>query len=282
MDMLHALTERVRKWIAEESTVPGDVRQMAARGDIDTFRVASSGKGSSQIAKVLRRERQAIQNRTAPDREHPEGFVSNLDPSKPLTRWANHPLRVPEPTFGDASVAYAYPYGETILLPEDVSFIYCNAEGNTELRSATAYRTYYAGGRAYLEAHDHARKDTRTFRLDRIEGGITRLESGEIVSARDWFASTAPTRESKSVRDRSSSSVRSLGWQTAVFFAGFHETRRWRLEEQAEAAGWDVRGHISRTVNYVVAGPLAGPKQLARAEDLGIPVIDEESFNLLV
>jgi hypothetical protein len=221
------LFERARRSIQELSAVPGDVRQMAARGEIET------GCGTCAPTSI------------------------------------SSARRATKSTFEPA---------ESIRLPDVVSFRYRNLDGEEEPRLASAFRTFYRGGAAYLETRDLIKSDTRTFRLDRIKGPVTRMETGEIMGPWDWFRATSPTLPVR----QTIAQQRGSEWQTAVFFAGFHEARRCRLEKVAEAAGWDVRGRISRTVDYVVAGPQAGRNQLAQADELGISVIDEDTFNLLV
>ena len=49
-----------------------------------------------------------------------------------------------------------------------------------------------------------------------------------------------------------------------------------------EAAGWQVRTSITKTVDYVVTGAMAGSSQLAKAGELGIAVLDEDGFRGLV
>lgn len=221
------LLERARRSIEESSVVPGDVRQMAARGEIQT------GYG----------------DRTRKSRS--SAFTQAQSSTEP---------------------------GESIQLPDVVSFRYCDVDGEEEQRSASVYKTYFAGGAPYLEAHDLVRSGTRTFRLDRIQGSVTRMDTGEVMAPWEWFCTTSPSPQSRQAFVQG----RAGEWQTAVFFAGFHETSRTRLERQAEAAGWDVRGRISDTVDYVVAGPKAGQQQLAQADRLGISVVDEDTFNVLI
>jgi DNA ligase (NAD+) len=52
-------------------------------------------------------------------------------------------------------------------------------------------------------------------------------------------------------------------------------------EEAIRAAGGKVSGSVSRRTSYLVAGENAGSK-LARAQELGVPVVDEEAFRRLL
>jgi DNA ligase (NAD+) len=48
-------------------------------------------------------------------------------------------------------------------------------------------------------------------------------------------------------------------------------------EEAVRAAGGRASGSVSKSTSYVVAGDNAGSK-LAKAQELGVPVLDEEGF----
>jgi DNA ligase (NAD+) len=56
---------------------------------------------------------------------------------------------------------------------------------------------------------------------------------------------------------------------------------REEAQEAVAAAGGKAAGSVSRKTDYLVAGAGAGSK-LAKAESLGIPVLDERQFALLL
>ncbi|MGN7103816.1 BRCT domain-containing protein [Ralstonia holmesii] len=96
------------------------------------------------------------------------------------------------------------------------------------------------------------------------------------MSAASWLCAVSMSPDSTKRKERGRRKADAWDWQTAVVFAGLHPARRDALEARALGAGWEVRKRITKTVTYVVAGPLVGHKQLARAEEFGIPVVDED------
>jgi DNA ligase (NAD+) len=52
-------------------------------------------------------------------------------------------------------------------------------------------------------------------------------------------------------------------------------------KEMLEAAGAKVAGSVSKKTDYVVAGADAGSK-LTKAEELGVPVLDEDGMRRLL
>jgi DNA ligase (NAD+) len=52
-------------------------------------------------------------------------------------------------------------------------------------------------------------------------------------------------------------------------------------EERIRAAGGKVSGSVSRKTDYVVAGENPGSK-LAKAQELAVPVLDEDGFRRLL
>ncbi len=171
------------------------------------------------------------------------------------------------------------PIDGSTLLPALYEFDYAKEDGEISLRRVFVQSTTYSGGRQYLEGICKTRNAHRTFRVDRVIGSMTRVDDGQMLRASELFARSAP-RPITVTPPRAP--ARKREWETAVFFAGFGAAKRSELEELAEAAGWQVRTSITKTVDYVVTGSMVGSSQLAKADELGIEVLDEEGFRGMV
>jgi len=72
-----------------------------------------------------------------------------------------------------------------------------------------------------------------------------------------------------------------LAGKTVVVTGTLPGSSRQEAEEAIRAAGGKPAGSVSRKTDYVVAGEGAGSK-LAKAQELGIPVLDEDGFRRLL
>jgi DNA ligase (NAD+) len=72
-----------------------------------------------------------------------------------------------------------------------------------------------------------------------------------------------------------------LAGKTVVLTGTLPSLAREEAKEMLEAAGAKVAGSVSKKTDYVVAGADAGSK-LAKAEELGVPVLDEDGMRKLL
>jgi DNA ligase (NAD+) len=80
-------------------------------------------------------------------------------------------------------------------------------------------------------------------------------------------------------RDRAPLGI--LAGKTIVLTGTLPSLKREEAAEIIVAAGGKVTGSVSKKTDYVVAGDEAGTK-LAKAEQLGVPIIDEAEFRRLL
>lgn len=171
-------------------------------------------------------------------------------------------------------------------LPETFAFEYCDAEGSITQRTviirsagiSSSQQRYLSG--TCTQAHAQ-----RTFRLDRISGWLERTSDGVLFDAQAVYKAAGPpeaVETNPANFKRSSTTPPPRPWQPAVVFAGFSAGKREELEALAEAAGWQVRTSISKTVTYLVAGGRVGSRQIDRAGELGVQLLDEDEFRMMV
>jgi DNA ligase (NAD+) len=72
-----------------------------------------------------------------------------------------------------------------------------------------------------------------------------------------------------------------LAGRTVVVTGSLPGFTRQEAEEAIRAAGGHPAGSVSKQTDYLVAGDKAGSK-LAKAEQLGVPVLDEDGFRRLL
>ncbi|MYL22521.1 hypothetical protein GLV89_01720 [Halomonas alkaliantarctica] len=135
-------------------------------------------------------------------------------------------------------------------------FVYEDAKGNMSNREVTDFHV----SARYIKGYCLTRGEQRTFRRDRI---LSFLEGEELLEA----AST-PTTSIGSAPER----------PLEILFVGFDEESRQELEEEAELEGMKVRKSLTKNLDFLCAGPNAGPRKLSEARERGVTIMDEADF----
>lgn len=129
----------------------------------------------------------------------------------------------------------------------------------------------------YMEGMCHTRNAVRTFRLDRIAGQITSVETGEVLEPYRWASSilgaeiTSPSDLGVIIDDDDL-------YCSEVLITGFPAAERAKLERRALDANMVVRKTVTKNLAYLVAGPKAGLAKLAQAKERNAVVIDADKF----
>lgn len=165
--------------------------------------------------------------------------------------------------------------------PREFSFLYIDSNGEYSQRTVRVMGISRNGGQDYLDGFCLERQAVRTFRVDRIQGELIELETGELVAVPSLLAQTEKRRAMAYIPRTAAMPSTKREWQTAVLFTGFSQSQREELENMALAAGWDVRSTVGPTLDYLVTGSTAGRAKVAKAEELGVTVIDKDVFEVL-
>ncbi len=140
-------------------------------------------------------------------------------------------------------------------------------------------------GRVSAELQAIARDDPERFTA--VEG----IGPTVAASLARWFSDPATTAilddlvaagvEAEPPARRAAGANGPLAGRTVVVTGTLEGFTREEAEEAIRAAGGRPAGSVSRNTDYVVAGAKAGSK-LRRAEELGLPVLDEDGFRRLL
>ncbi len=95
----------------------------------------------------------------------------------------------------------------------------------------------------------------------------------------DQWAAAGVRMEDEAPED--SGRPQTLAGLTIVATGSLDNYTRDSIKETIIAAGGKAAGSVSKKTDYVIAGENAGSK-LTKAEDLGVPVLDEEAFEKLL
>lgn len=126
-----------------------------------------------------------------------------------------------------------------------------------------------------FEAICHQAHQMRTFRFDRVSEVFT--EAGDPIDRDTWIKTVAgsdvPYREPRQKRPLDDGRI-------SVVFTGLGKALKPYAVALAEQHDMRVvkSGNVSRVLGFLVTGETAGPSKVAKAEQLGVPVISYEAF----
>jgi hypothetical protein len=146
---------------------------------------------------------------------------------------------------------------------DQLRFVYEDATGNVTTREVSDW----VDDGEYLEGYCHLAGDFRTFRRDRII---------EFVEGEHLLGSIIETDERpvRYVRDNDDS--------LEIAFTGFASDKKRALEAKAKGADMKVRAGVTKHLEFLVAGPNAGPTKLSRARAQGCTIMNEKQFHSLI
>lgn len=209
-----------------------------------------------------------------------EGVISILGVAGAIWLWLRwrDPAPPPRP-------ATPLPYLEGHNL-DTVRFAYVDANGDRSDRRVVVHQLEGA----CFHGLCLSRRATRTFRLDRVRGGITSESSGEVQEPWAWARGLAKSTPSPSAPPPQAAPApvpvpvsepepKPTG---EVLFTGFARAERDALEQLADAHHWRVRKSITKHLTVLVTGPRAGQVKQDQAREVGAQVMDRAAFERLL
>lgn len=172
------------------------------------------------------------------------------------------------------SIAKEYSTFSTPLENKDViEFTYTNADGITKHRKVRVVHV----DDVYIEGYCHTANDTRTFRLDRIDGLIE--QEGEYYPVEEWLERqgiyTVKYRPKLQIKKSKSNPLE-------ICFTGFSKADKEHLEIIAKVHDFKVRKTVTHNLNFLVTGYNAGPSKIDAAISVGAILLNESQFRKMI
>lgn len=161
-------------------------------------------------------------------------------------------------------------------------FEYQSGSGEIDSREARITHVSHSSGRLYFEGYRTDTMEDRSYRVDRVVGAMISVDTGEIVDPDELVGLLGEPMKRDTTEFTPGVGAPDRGWKPGVFFAGFRGRKLDELEAIAEAGGWKVFSSLHKSVDYMVVNGQAGARQMAEAENLGVEVLDEDSFRVQV
>lgn len=156
-----------------------------------------------------------------------------------------------------------------------IEFTYTNADGITKHRKVRVVHV----DDVYIEGYCHTVNDTRTFRLDRIDGLIK--QKGEYYPVEEWLEKQGiytvkyqyqPQLQTKKAKSN----------PLEICFTGFSKADKEHLEILAKVHDFKVRKTVTHNLNFLVTGYNAGPSKIDAAMNVGAILLNESQFRKMI
>lgn len=148
---------------------------------------------------------------------------------------------------------------------EKISFLYKKADGEEKDVSVINWKE---SGRYILGVCADSHKP-KTYRKDRV---VQYHDGAELLMV-EPFSGPPPIVTHKSVKTSS---------DTEILFTGFPSVQRAVLENKADEAGMVVVKSVTKNLSYLCGGPTAGPAKLDKARSMGVWILNQPTFLLLI
>ncbi len=123
-----------------------------------------------------------------------------------------------------------------------------------------------------LDRYEHLK-----FYLSDIKKEIVEINTGEIFDKEAWVKKFE--HHTFECRDKSDISIAGGYGSYGVLFTGFSKKRRDELEDLVlRSERFFLRTKVCMGLDMLIVGPKPGPEKLRRAEEMGIPTMDEKTF----
>lgn len=174
---------------------------------------------------------------------------------------------------------------------DTIAFVYEDRDGNETERTVDVF----SSDDEYFEGFCHSRLGTRTFKVRRIVGQVTSIDTGEVMKPNVWIRKIYSAPSNTHVIDGNerlakinpamssgcgSDSIEagSNGRRNQILFAGFDKDRRADLEETAEAIGFQVVKSVTKKLGFLCIGPDATADKIGQAFEVGAEIIEEDDL----
>lgn len=159
-----------------------------------------------------------------------------------------------------------------------IEFSYIDAEGEFSHRSVNVF----AVDARRFEGYCHVAHATRTFLVERVQGDVVDLDTGEVLAPASWAKSLKKQTGGGAfvAVPAKSPVIEKPARRPAVHFTGFSADEKDELEAMADAAGFYVARSVVKDLAVLVTGDRASRKKIEDAEDIGAEVISRELFEI--